>query len=56
MSVTSLILVIVILVLLGGGGGYYLGPWRGDRPANHLVGVVVTVLVIVVLLRLLGIY
>jgi len=52
----TILLIILIVLLLGGGGGYYYGPWRGDRPANHLVGLLVTVLVIAILLRLLGIY
>jgi hypothetical protein len=56
MSLMTLVLIVVIVLLLGGGGGYYLGPWRGDRPANHLVGVLVTVVVVVILLRLLGVY
>ena len=56
MSLTTLLLIIVVIALLGGGGGYYYGPWRGNAPANHLVGVIITVLVIAVLLRLLGVY
>jgi hypothetical protein len=56
MTTSTLILIIVIVLLLGGGGGYYMGPWRGGAPANHLVGVIITVLVIAVLLRLLGVY
>jgi hypothetical protein len=52
----NILLIVIIVLLLGGGGGYYVGPWRGSAPANHLVGVVITVLVIVILLRLLGVY
>lgn len=56
MTTSTLILIIVIVVLLGGGGGYYYGPWRGTAPANNLVGLIIGVLVIVVVLRLLGVY
>jgi hypothetical protein len=49
-------LIVLLVVLFGGGGGYYLGPWRGGAKANHLVGLLITVLIIVVLLRLLGVY
>ena len=56
MTTSTLILIIVIVLLLGGGGGYYFGPWRGDAPANNLVGLIIFVLIIAAVLRLLGVY
>lgn len=52
----TILLIVVIVLLLGGGGGYYYGPWRPSAGPNHIIGVVLTILVILILLRLLGIY
>jgi hypothetical protein len=52
----TLLLVILIVLLLGGGGGYYYGPWRPSSGPNHLIGLLITVLIVVFLLRLLGVY
>ena len=56
MSTETLVIILVVILLLGGGGGYYMGPWRGSGAPNHLIGILVTIIVIVLLLRLLGIY
>lgn len=56
MSTSTIILIIIVLALVGGGGGYYYGPWRPSSGPNNIIGIVITVLVIAVLLRLLGIY
>lgn len=56
MTITTLLIIIVLIVLLGGGGAYYVGPLRPEAGPNNIVGLLVTVLVIALLLRLLGIY
>lgn len=56
MSLGTILIIVLILVFLGGGGGYYFGPWRPETGPNNIVGLLVTVLVIALLLRLLGVY
>jgi len=56
MSLSTIVLIIIILALVGGGGGYYYGPWRPSAGPNNIIGIAITVLVVAVLLRLLGIY
>jgi hypothetical protein len=64
----TILLIIIIVLLIGGGGGYYAGPLRrgggyyagplrrGGGSPNNLVGLLLGIVVIVLLLRLLGVY
>jgi len=53
-STETLLLILIVLLLLG-GGGYYAHQRRGKQHPNHLVGVLVTVIIIAVFVRLLGV-
>ena len=56
LSTETLLLALAVAVLLGGVSSYYFGRRRGKQHPNHLIGVIVTVIVIAVVVRLLGIH